>query len=343
MNIIVGLAGRYNGFRDESPCISYNGAIMSLTENIKEEAVELGFDLVGITGAGAMDAEQAGYLAEWIETGRAGGMEYMKRNFDKRVDPAKLLEGAKSVIVVGLNYKPAEREEVSQDRKAAAGKVAHYAQYEDYHGFIKKRLYELADFIGCQTNGEAKFKVCVDSVPFAERAIAVRAGLGFVGKNHMLINPELGPEILLGEIITDVELESDAAIEGECVGCDRCVRACPTGALGEDGWFDANKCVSYLTIEHKGEIAKELAEKIGDRLFGWDECVTVCPYTKHGPARANKDFRFFEDTDEIALHEVLNLSEEEFEQRFADSPIKRCGLEGFKRNARVCVSNSKGD
>jgi len=310
---------------------------MSLAQDIKRKAIELGFDLVSITDARPLDAEQTKILTDWLKYGFAGQMSYMHRNLDKRTNPAKLLENAKSVIVVGLNYKPPGQK--PPHTRMRTGRVASYAQYEDYHFFIKKRLRKLIDFIGSISGTSQKFKICVDSAPLAERALAARAGLGFIGKNHMLINPTLGPQILLGEIITTTKLQFDEPIIANCSGCNKCIEACPTGALRADGQFDANMCASYLTIEYKGQIPTDLADKIGDRLFGCDECVLACPYQQNAPVCKNKQFKFYDNRAELNLHEILGLTEEQFETRFADSVIKRSGLDRLKRNAKICIAN----
>jgi len=374
---------------------------MSLAEQIKQKAFELGFDLVGITDASPIDARQAELLADWLKVGCAGQMSYMHKNFQKRINPAKLLEGAQSVICVGLNYtlpkrSPSLRALPSNARQShlqhttdLTGRVATYAQYEDYHSFIKKLLRKLSEFIISLTvedpilpgGDNVSFKICVDSAPLAERALAARAGLGFIGKNRMLINPRLGPQIFLGEIITTLPVsrrplltggrslrlklqtdkpifchserifchserseESIESVTVNCSDCNKCIDACPTGALKADGQFDANKCISYLTIEHKGEIPEELAEKISDRLFGCDECVLACPYQQSAPVCKNKQFKFYTDRAELDLREILNRGRPaclpyNFEARFADSPIKRLGLDRLKRNALICLGN----
>jgi epoxyqueuosine reductase len=331
---------------------------MSLSQDIKLKTIELGFDLVGVTDASPIDAKQAEVLAGWLKSGFAGQMDYMRRNLQKRLDPTKLLEHARSIIVVGLNYTPPRQKSKSAEHAGAAGRaqasraqprdlpiaptgrVAHYAQYEDYHSFMKERLHQLADYISSLCRGSFNFKICVDSAPLAERALAVRAGLGFIGRNHMVINPQLGCEIFLGELITDLELQPDEPVAAGCTDCTRCIDACPTGALGPDGQFDAGRCINYLTIEYKGSIPPELAEKIDDRLFGCDECVLACPYQKDAPPCRNKQFRFYPERAELNLHEILSLTAESFEARFAGSPIKRAGLDGLKRNARICLANS---
>jgi len=312
---------------------------MSLTQDIKCKSIELGFDLVGVTDAAPISDRQSAALAIWLQSGFAGQMDYMHRNLQKRINPAKLMEGARSVIVVGLNYTPPELPpEPSGD--APTGRVANYALYEDYHPFVKQRLRDLVAFIDSLVDTTFDFKICVDSAPLAERALAVRAGLGFIGRNHMLINPDLGCQIFLGEIVTSLELPADERLTANCRDCDKCISACPTGALRSDGQFDAGRCINYLTIEHKGAIPPELAERIGDRLFGCDECVLACPYQKNSPQCANEQFRFYADRARLDLNEVLNLDAESFNARFGDSPIKRPGLEGLKRNAEICLANA---
>jgi len=310
---------------------------MDLSEAVKQKAIELGFDLVGITDASAIEAGQVRRLAEWLEAGFAGQMAYMHRNFEKRVNAGRLLEGGESVICVGLGYKPA----TAAGSSTRQGRVAYYAQYEDYHQFIKTRLGKLREFTASVVGGEGRFKICVDSAPLAERALAVRAGLGFVGRNHMLINPVLGPEVLLGEIITNIKLRRDEPSEGNCSQCRGCIEACPTGALRADGQFDASRCISYLTIEHEGEIRPSLGEKMGTRLFGCDECVLACPYQQRAPVRRNEQFRFYGQRAALGLEAVLGMSEDAFESEFADSPIRGAGLERLKRNARICLANMR--
>jgi len=315
---------------------------MNLTKAIKQKAIELGFDLVGVTGTRPIDAEQIEYLKNWLAAGRAAGMSYMHKNFAKRTNPAELMPGAKSVICVGLNYKTSPPKESSDGASAGYGVIANYALYEDYHPFIKKRLRTLAGFMSDLVGANnCRFKICVDSVPLAERALAQRAGLGFVGKNHILINPRLGLQILLGEIVTDLELECDEPMTKHCPDCNKCVRACPTGALDTEGAFDANKCISYLTIEHKADIADELAGKIGNRLFGCDECVLACPYDLNAPACANKEFKSFAQYRQIQPAQVLAWRQAQFDRCFGDSSVKRLGLERLKRNAKICLANAR--
>jgi len=343
---------------------------MTLAQGIKDKAIELGFDLAGITDASALNNEQFELFTDWLAFGYAARMDYMRKNLDKRTSPAKLLKNAQSVICVGLNYKPPPARGTRDERRTyrpssivhlpssrPTGRVANYAQYEDYHLFIKKQLRKLIDFISSIAGEPLQFKICVDSAPLAERALAARAGLGFIGKNRMLINPTLGPQIFLGEIITDLKLRTDepafchserseesGPTTPKCSNCNKCIDACPTGALRADGQFDANKCISYLTIEYKGRIPPDLAEKIGDRLFGCDECVLACPYQEDAPVCKNKQFKFYSDRGRLDLHEILSRGRPaclpyNFEADFADSPIKRLGLDRLKRNAQICLAN----
>ncbi|MBN2128850.1 MAG: tRNA epoxyqueuosine(34) reductase QueG [Sedimentisphaerales bacterium] len=325
---------------------------MTLEQEIKDKARELGFDAVGITDAAPIAPADVERLRTWLASGCAGEMHYMQRNFEKRIDPAALLDGAQSVIVVALNYKPhathpqASLEAATRPRVAASrpqalamGAVAQYAQYDDYHTFIRPLLHRLADFIRSATDESVRFKACVDSVPLAERALAVRAGLGFIGRNHMLIHPSLGPQIFLGELVTTLCLEPDEPAKVSCAECCRCIEACPTGALRDDGKLDAARCISYLTIEHAGDIPSELAAKIGDRLFGCDECVLACPHAAAAPPRTNRKLPHHGERAHLDLYEILAMTDETFQRTFAGSPLLRPGRRNLQRTARACLNN----
>jgi epoxyqueuosine reductase len=316
---------------------------MTITEQIKQKALALGFDLIGITDASSLQGEQVNRLLAWLNAGHAGQMTWMHRNLSKRTDPAKLLPGAKSVIVVGLGYKPASSsdEAVLSEAKdlTPLGRVAAFAQYDDYHPFLKKMLRQLVDFIISTTCPGLQFKICVDSSPLLERALAFRAGLGVIGQNRMLVNPRFGPQILLGEIVTNLELDPDKPMTESCPGCDSCITACPTGALKPDGSFDATKCISYLTIEANTDIPADLAPKIGNHLFGCGECLLACPYQQKAPPCANKEFIHHPDRAELNLNDFLNFTEEQFKMQFAHSPILRPGLAHLKKIASICIKN----
>jgi epoxyqueuosine reductase len=359
---------------------------MSLEQEIKDQALALGFDAVGITDTSPIPAEHVELFERWLRAGCAGRMEYMHRHLEKRINPALLRKGAKSVIVVALNYRPPApiadcglriadsapsdnsqtQTSIAESRNGVAGsgphstgspirnpksvirnvpaepvgQVALYAQYEDYHLFIKTLLRELAAFISMRTRRQDRFKICVDSAPVAEKALAVRAGLGFIGKNHLLIHPRLGPQILLGELLTSVPLQPDQSIEGACLGCNRCTKACPTGALRPDGLLDATRCISYLT-QYGPEDAP--VGSTGDWLFGCDECLRVCPFHGRAPACANRRFRFYPGRARVSLSDALELTPETFEARFHDSPLRRLGLEKVKWNAHRCIESQSAD
>jgi epoxyqueuosine reductase len=313
---------------------------MGLEQEIKDQALALGFDAVGITDTAPLEAEHVEHFERWLRSGYAGRMEYMHRNVDKRLHPAQLRKGAKSVIVVALNYRPPVSQDAGGTMCAGTGRVALYAQFEDYHLFIKALLRELAAFICMRTHQQDRFKICVDSAPAAEKALAVRAGLGFIGKNHLLIHPQLGPQILLGELLTSVPLQPDRPIEGACLGCNRCVEACPTGALRPDGLLDATRCISYLT-QYGSEEGP--TRSVSNWLFGCDGCLSVCPFHEKAPACANRRFRFYPERARFNLPDILELTPEAFEARFHDSPLRRLGLKGFKRNARTCLESQVAD
>ncbi len=327
---------------------------MNISEAVRKKAIELGFDLVGLTTAEPIETKQTEYLSNWLKEGLAGRMAYMYKNFDKRINPARLLKNAQSVICVGLNYKPPVQPASPQPAEPA-GIIANFGLYPDYHKFIKDRLYKLADFLSNLVNTRCRFKCCVDSAPLAERALAARAGLGFIGKNHMLINPRLGPQILLAELLTDIKLEPDSPIHQSCSGCNKCIEACPTGALRPDGRFDANKCISYLTIEYAGEVPTDLAQKIGNHLFGCDECILACPFNpvpsefilsevevvegRDAPVRTNEDFEFHSRWKWLDLQQILQWDRQTFNAELAGSSLIRIDLERLKRNARICLKN----
>lgn len=304
---------------------------MRIESDIKQKAIELGFDAVGITTSKPVETAHVDYFRRWLDDECAGDMGYMGRNVEKRFDPAKLLKGAKSVICVMLNYR-LNADEAAIDSDA---RIANFALFEDYHPFVKERLFALAEFIENTCGRDvcaARFKACVDSAPLAERALAQRAGLGFFGRNHMLIHPELGCQTLLGELITTVELEPDEpAAAQSCGDCGKCIRACPTGALDFDGGFDARKCISYLTIESKDVIPTEYTGKLGNRIFGCDACIAACPHEMGKPTRSNHDFQFHREWVELTAQQVLAMTEPEFEAFFAGSGMIRTGFEKLKR------------
>lgn len=306
-----------------------------LKVRLKDKAHDVGFDVFGVSLSCKLPPEHCHEMGEWVAGGRHAGMGYMEKNVEKRLNPSLLLDGARSVICVGMNYKP--------DRPSArpgAGRIANYALYPDYHVYIKDKLKELGAFIQEAAGVRVRMKACVDSAPLAERSLAYRAGLGFIGKNRMLIHPRLGPEIFLAEVICDIDLEPDMPAEHSCGDCRECIRACPTGALSEEG-LDARKCLSYLTIEHKGEIPERYHAAMGTCLFGCDRCVAACPYQQNAPAAFHEDFAVNPVMLNLRPGDILEMDAVTFEKVFGQSPAYRTGLERLKRNARICLANMK--
>jgi epoxyqueuosine reductase len=314
---------------------------MDLTALIKQKALSVGFDLVGITGAEPLGELHVEHLRDWLDSGYAGEMGYMHRNFDKRIDPGALLDGAESVICVALNYTPAETFAGIDNPEIA--RIANFALYEDYHDFMKGKLREVAEFLIESAGSDERFKICVDSVPLLERALAQRAGLGFIGTNRMLINPDFGLQLLLGEIITTAKLTPDKPLNKPCAECDKCVWACPTRAIKSAGTIDASKCISYQTIENKGEIPDDMARFVENKIFGCDKCIDICPYQKFAKEKAakNKDFKFHPERQSLKLTDILEMDEKQFSEIFGDSSLKRTGLEKIKATIRKCSAKSK--
>jgi epoxyqueuosine reductase len=305
--------------------------MQTIEDEIKQKAKLSGFDLVGITSAEPVDSAQIEHFKKWLAAGCYGTMSWLGKNIDKRFNPALLLDNAKSVICTALNYKTLNHSKY----------IASYALYQDYT-FIKKKLLELADFIKDKTSKNISFKICAGAVPLAERVFAIRAGLGFVGQNQLLANPQIGSFLLLGELITSLPLKPDKPIQKKdfCKGCRQCLDACPTGAISKDKFFDARKCISYLTIEHKGRIPKELRPKINSHIFGCERCIIACPYNEKTPICENKDFVLSKERQKISPEGILKFSQKDFDALFANSPVSRAGLRKLKRNALICVKNA---
>ncbi|HSV27525.1 MAG TPA: tRNA epoxyqueuosine(34) reductase QueG, partial [Sedimentisphaerales bacterium] len=309
---------------------------MISADTVKEKAMSLGFDAVGITDASPVSPEDSARFRRWLEEGKAADMAFMHRNIEKRLAPASLLPGAKSVICAALSYHLPPQSRTSE----TAGAIADYAVFRDYHLTIGERLEALADILKALASREIAFRVCVDSAPLAERALAMRAGLGFIGKNTMLIHPAIGPAVWLGELVTDIELQPDRPCAGDCGDCRACLDACPTGAISEDG-LDARKCLSYLTIEHKGDIPPEHARKMGRRLFGCDECVHACPFYVRAQRCSDSTLALRVGSPSFELAEIIGWDEKTFNRKTAGTPVRRPGLKGLRRNAAICIGNSR--
>lgn len=303
-------------------------------QQLKAFAKSIGIDLIGIAPA-TLDHQDEEHLRRYVELKHHGDMEYLE-DYRKRLHPQTLLAEAKSVIVMAVNYYR-EVEPLPEGH----GRVARYAYGRDYHKVIRKLLKQLEKFI-MENLPEAKCRPCVDSAPLFERAFAVKAGLGFIGKNTTLITPEFGSFVLLGEMITTLELETDKPKTGTCGTCARCLAACPTRAIIAPGQLDARRCVSYLTIEKRGDIPAEFHQLIGDKIFGCDICQEVCPYNK-SRAKPLELEAFKEVTiagSSLPLDEILAIeTDEKYLERFAGSPLMRAKRTGLQRNARIVQKN----
>ena len=300
---------------------------------IKAQSYGLGFDLVGIAPLGR--AETAAAFDEWLARGYDGEMSYLARNAEKRRDSRLPVGGATTAIVVAMNYGGNE----------PSGPVARYARGDDYHDVMLDRLTQLHRWIEQQVGRSVIGKPYVDTGPVLERDLARRAGLGWFGKNTMLINPRLGSFFFLGSLLVDLELEADAAFATDhCGTCRRCLDACPTGAIVEPHVLEATRCISYLTIEEKGAIPVELRQQVGELMYGCDICQEVCPWNeKFAVPMREPAFRpraaIAGRNAKTLARELLEMSDEEFRIAFKGSPMKRAKLAGLKRNAAVVLGN----
>jgi len=300
----------------------------ALTEAIKAQALTLGFDLVAVGPADP--PEHADSFRRWIDAGHAGTMGYLERRLPERVDPRRVLADARSVVTVALNYHQGQSEDASW--KA----VARYAWGRDYHDVMTPPLEALARFIG-EAAG-ARGKCYVDTGPLLERDLAARAGLGWVGKNTMLLNPALGSWFFIGVLLTTAELIYGEPLPDRCGTCRACLNACPTDAFPAPYVLDARRCISYLTIEHRGDIEPALAAKMGEWQFGCDICQDVCPWNRRTPVTREAAFQPTAPYPGAAA--VAGMDDEAFRARFAGTPLTRPKAQGMRRNARIALDNA---
>jgi len=302
-----------------------------LTIYIIEQATALGFDAIGISEADALPSE-AEELRLWLAEKRHGEMSYMENHFEMRVDPRLILDNAKSVISVALNYYPKELQ------RADAPQISKYAYGQDYHDVIKKKLFKLQDLIAKVSPNSAR--CFTDSAPVMDKAWAIRAGLGWKGKNGNIINPQLGSFIFLGEIITDLELEYNSVeIESKCGSCTKCIDACPTQAIYEPGKVDGSRCLSYHTIERKSEIIDPtIAPLLSNRIYGCDICQDVCPWNKKSCPTHVVEFTPHPELLSMTTADWQNLSIEQYQKIFKKSPVKRIKYQGITRNIKAATT-----
>jgi len=310
-------------------------------EQIRQRALELGFD--GCRFTTAQPPVYSEQFQRWIAQGQHGEMNYLARNQSKRVNPDLVLRGAKSIMTLAVSYATGEetqsapRNEQVPASVPQSGVIARYARFEDYHDVMGRKLKELVDLVDRLSGAQSLWYV--DTGPLLERDLAQRAGLGFIGKHTNLISRSLGNWLFLCEIITTAGVEPDELEENRCGSCTRCLEACPTGAITAPFQLDARRCISYLTIELKGSIPTEFRRAIGNRIYGCDDCLQVCPWNRFAREGRMMKPHARMDLSQMNLLELLSLDEAGFKQRFAGTPILRTKRRGLLRNVCVALGN----
>ena len=296
------------------------------TQLVKEAAYKLGFEFVGIAKAEKME-EEARHLEQWLNQGMHGKMQYMENHFEKRIDPTKLVEGSKTVVTLMYNYFPEE-----EQKDSTAPKIAKYAYGKDYHFVIKDKLKNLLQAIQ-EEIGEVSGRCFVDSAPVLERDWAKRSGVGWIGKNTLLIHPKQGSFFFLAELIIDLELEADGPMKDYCGRCTRCIDACPTEAISPEGYIlDGSKCISYFTIELKEAIPETYRDKFENWMFGCDICQDVCPWNRFSKKHHEPEFEPHPNLLKMEKEDWEEITEDVFREIFRKSAVKRTKFSGLKRN-----------
>ncbi len=310
----------------------------NLAARLEEQARTLGFVSFGIAGAGE-DPVRSQRLERWIGDGHHGTMEWMETRLEHRRSPQGLWPEAKSVIALGMSYAPAN-DPMALEAHPDRARISVYAQGKDYHDVVKKRLKALARWLVAQVPG-VEVKIFVDTAPVMEKPLGEAAGIGWQGKHTNLVSPEHGSWLFLGAIYTTLELPPSQQHRDQCGSCRACLDSCPTNAFPSAYQIDARRCISYLTIEHKGPIAKEFREALGNRIYGCDDCLAVCPWNKFAQtAHAAKEFLARPELTAPKLGELLALDDAGFRRVFSGSPIKRIGRDRFVRNCLYAAGNS---
>lgn len=295
------------------------------TEFIKATALQLGFSFCGVSKAEFLESE-APRLEEWLRRGYHGKMHYMENHFDKRLDPTLLVPGARSVVSLVYNYYP-------PTSPPGEFKIARYAWGEDYHFVVKDKLHALVEAMRSNI-GDIQGRAFVDSAPVMERAWAQRSGVGWIGKNSLLLNRQMGSYFFLAELIIDLELEYDGPVKDYCGTCTACMDACPTDAIPEPQVVDGSRCISYFTIELKEEIPADVRGKFENWIFGCDICQEVCPWNRFAQPHAEPRFNPPPGFHEMSANEWREITEDVFNRMFKKSAVKRAKYEGLKRNIR---------
>ena len=308
----------------------------SISEAIRARAKAEGFDVVRVTSADAAPGNREA-LRAYLAAGHHGAMDWMQDRAEARADPASLWPAARSAIVLGLNYGP-DSDPLAILSQKERGAISVYAQGEDYHDVVKKKLKAVAGFIF--ETYRAEVKVFVDTAPVMEKPLAQKAGLGWQGKHTNLVSQQFGSWLFLGSIFTTLELPADAPEEDHCGSCHQCLDICPTRAFPAPYQLDARRCISYLTIENKGPIPREFREAIGNRIYGCDDCLAVCPWNKFASASAEIRLAARAQLQAPVLAELARLDDAGFRALFRKSPVKRIGRDRFLRNVLTAIGNS---
>ena len=297
-----------------------------------------GFDALGVSSVDLAEDERR--LIDWLDSGFHGEMDYMQRHGSMRSRPAELAPGTVRVVSVRMNYWPAEARAASEVLEdPTLGYLSRYALGRDYHKVMRRALARLAEDVARQI-GEFGYRVCVDSAPVLEKALARNAGLGWIGKHTNLLARDAGSYFFLGEILTDLPLPVDTPATAHCGTCEACIPACPTQAIIGPYRLDARRCISYLTIEHKGSIPADLRRGLGNRIYGCDDCQLVCPWNKFARAAAHPDFKVRHGLDSPRLSELFAWTESDFDERMRGAAIYRIGYERWSRNIAVALGNA---
>ncbi len=307
---------------------------------IKQKARELGFDLCGI--APAADHAELKFFREWLDRGYAGDMAYLHRSSDKRADVRHVLPTARTVIVTATVYNT-DRPYSTECTDAGRAHIARYAWGDDYHDVIGRRLAQLLEWMRANISESFDARAYVDTGPVQERVYAQYAGIGWIGKNTCVISPEKGSWIFLAEIICSLDLECDRPAFDQCGTCSLCIEACPTNAIVAPGVLDSNRCISYLTIEHRGEIAPELHEFIGTRIYGCDVCQEVCPWNATPPMSDDRAWQPRQTWDGVSVDELASRSDDELRKGMRKSAMQRSKVAGLRRNLGVARMNTRND
>jgi len=310
----------------------------SLEQRLKEKAREIGFDACEITRAKVPEGARRQLIA-FVGRGLHGTMEWMKTTLERRLDPKRLMPEAKSAIVCAMSYAPPpEIDPLERVARPDLGNISVYALGRDYHDVVKGRLKHLAQWLVSQTKRDVK--VFVDTAPLMEKVLAAQAGIGWQGKHTCVLSRELGNWFFIGVILTEAALAPDAPAEARCGTCTRCLSICPTEAFIGPGMLDARRCISYLTIEHKGPIPRDLRPLMGNRIFGCDDCLATCPWNKFAKEAREERLKPRQHLVDTQLEELLLLDEPAFRKMFAGTPVRRAGYERFLANVCIAAGNS---